>query len=205
MGLILVIKRRGILLMALFLIISCVTIPLVSYFSNDSYRTVTIQKGGVRIFFEYPNSYKDPANSLKENNRGEENQVILYHLYTSTPIQKVDMVFGIDIQTSGLLYPNAKNALENYLTRLKNSSYDNKFKLIERSSIDLSNVHGELAVFSVSYLPDSLLGDQLSEVRVIYLDYNNQIWNFGIEAHKELAEKAKIDFEHIIKSFKFLN
>jgi|WetSurMetagenome_2_1015567.scaffolds.fasta_scaffold118221_2 hypothetical protein len=185
-----------IILMTMLLSISCGC--------DNEYRKATVSKNGVRFSFDYPVSYKDSENSLISYEQ-EPYDVILYHNKSDSPKELDDIIFDISIEDRDPFSPDAKTGMDNLINNYKEANIGNKFILLSRLPIKIAGVQGEQAIFDAMHPPESPIGSDLSEMREVYFDYDGKIINIGIAAHVEVVEKAKADFEHILKTFKFLD
>jgi hypothetical protein len=109
---------------------------------------------------------------------------------------------------------NSKTELEDHITQLieifKTAS------VLERSRIRVSGVAADMFASRVDLysrrlpLPEASKGappgPNVFEIeRAAYFDHDGLIWKLSMIAPEEETEKAKIEFEHVIKTFKILD
>jgi hypothetical protein len=120
-------------------------------------------------------------------------------------------------------HPNAKAAVEALI-----SYWGESIKLLERSAVTVAGIPGEQIVYShkppmIMRAPLKLIlftispdwnarytrrNPQESELRItreVYFNYDGLIWNIQIDSDESVAEQAKADFEHLLKTFKILD
>ena len=169
--------------------------------SMEGYKKVTVSKSIASCSFEYPVSYEDPFGSLLEGD--PENSVLLLRPYADK--WYADIALSVIVENNGSLFTNAKDALDNLLYNYEHPYYDNKFILLERSSVEVSGVTGEIVIFSITMAPDYYLGPHSAVGRDVFFDHNGMIWNIHLYSHETIAEQAEADFEHILESFQILD
>lgn len=83
-------------------------------------------------------------------------------------------------------------------------------KLLDQSEITIDGVPADQIVFLANQ--DPFFGLRKIEKnklfflvqREVFFDYNGLIWEIGITSDSSTADVDKEDFEHVIKTFKFL-
>jgi len=114
--------------------------------------------------------------------------------------------------TSCVFY--AGSFLEAYIIDIKDSF--EVFQVLERSSVNISGISAEQVVYAYDEfsvrnpLPDAPLkgtpsGSSLIWVgRAIFFDHDGLVWFIRMKSIEEAAEKTKLDFEHLIETFRIL-
>ncbi len=106
-------------------------------------------------------------------------------------------------------FPGYLSYLEWDLGHAKQGQSDDEFKLVERSIITVDNVSGEKIIYQYVRHSDPLVVEETKQIPAIsyeaYFENNGLLWNIQVSAITERANQAKADFEHIIKTFKFLD
>ena len=80
------------------------------------------------------------------------------------------------------------------------------FQLLERRPVTISGVEGELSAFVEEWVVLAARDTpKLRYVRWAYFDYDGLVWEIEAEAEEELAEQVRVDFEHVLETFKILD
>lgn len=166
--------------------------------NNSRYKAVKVTKSGIRFSFEYSALYSDYASSLIN----DDDMVVLFHYLPDTTPQMADKHLRIETWITDSKFPNAAALLEAFLKEIPNVSEG--FKLIERSPIEVSGIKGELIIFTGRTEVVDLNTDNVKGWEV-YLDYKGQIVTLLVISNIIKADEAKVDFDHLVQSFKFLN
>jgi hypothetical protein len=201
-------------IMLLLLVIGCNGSPGV-------YKTVVVKSELCYYSFEYSGNYE------KDGPRTELDRTIPYTvLYLVAPAinetaevldrnsGKIETVVGkrspagftFDVYNP-VKYESAPQTSQERIERtiVGNQSWEN-FSLLERSSISVSGIKGEI----ITYLVDRLMpipvenGKKLEYVRAVYFDYDGLLWVIEVKCKEEISQQVKADFDHIIQSFKIL-
>lgn len=182
------------------LVVGIILVSTISFScGGEVYKKVNTNKHGVSFTFECPTTYIDTG--TLESDTDNVNQVILVRPFPEKQ-GLYDTELYIEIDDSGI-HNNAKSALEYYLYGYAANNPD--FKLLGRSTIKIDGIQGELAIHSMTFRQGTFMGPYLSIARDVYFDYGGQIWTIGLASHIEIEDQTKAEFDHIIKSFKFLD
>lgn len=106
-------------------------------------------------------------------------------------------------------YETAESYLDILIKSIQNSGITpegNKLSIIKHSSIYVAGISAEeilLSISSVLRVPLDPISPSLA--RRVFLSYNSKIWIIDLESSENITDQAQSDFDHIIKSFKFLN
>jgi len=171
----------------LFMVTSCKE-------ESRSYKEQRVEVDSVTFTFESPVDYDSQDFHMPENNiyivfarsspEGDHNEILL-HVDTIEPWPE---------------RPNAKSLLEFDLELDRNRS---DFRLLERSSTMVGTIRAEQVVFSYSTSAFEL---NLAVVeRRTYFDHGGLIYNLWVSTDQRVADTANADFEHLLKTFKFLD
>ena len=104
-----------------------------------------------------------------------------------------DTTFGFSVKTPTLERRNAKAAVDRTILGLGDSSL-----VYERGSITVDGLPAELLAYHDPRMPDHL------DVRDVFFDFDHRIWHIFIYSDTSGAEQARMDFDHILESFKIL-
>jgi hypothetical protein len=165
------------------------------------YKQTTANIRGVFISFKYPDSYKDQSGTLTKPLE-EPFGILLGIPYNSQygyPLENPILEIG-----SYKSYSNAKSELDDLLNGYKNLiNLKDRYQLIERYTTIVGGIKSESAAYWIIYVNDP--SEKPTFVRVVYLDHKKLIWTIKVSSYQDMEEQAKTEFDHIIKSFKFLN
>jgi hypothetical protein len=162
--------------------------------NNDSYRKVNVTRRGVKFSFEYPSSYQDPNYSLSDGYRLITIQLRRNKYSTDA---NPDTRFSIKVLPPLYRDDNAKTEMDKFLQDLQ-SNNNNKLEILNNSEIKIGGTPG----YKLSY---SAIEGTRQYFTVIYFDNKDLIWEIYIDAYPNVADMTKIEFDHIISSFQFLN
>jgi hypothetical protein len=179
-----------------FALIICIAVLVIGCMSG--YKGATVTKSGLRFLFEYPTSYSDYEYSL--NN--EDDMVILFRYLPNTKPQTADRVIRINTWITTTNQPNARAFLKDYLKDIPRLCEG--FKLIEQSPIKISGIYGEMIKYS-GRMEVAGLNTEYFQAWDAYLDYKGQIITIAVYSDNTVENEAKKDFDHLLKSFKFLD
>jgi hypothetical protein len=88
--------------------------------------------------------------------------------------------------------------MERLLQELDSSNPSNQIKIIESSKANIASIEGEILTYSATYGPrDHFL-------IYFFFDYKEFIWVLNVDAIGNISNQAKSEFDHIVKSFEFL-
>jgi hypothetical protein len=177
-----------IILMTTLLSISCGSI-------DNGYKKIITTKVGIRFSFECPSSYQDKNDTLRLNG-----SFLLNRVSDNSTWDNPDTTLYFFIYNPETYFPDAKSKIDELLKTEEISYPSANFKLLERSNINVAGIKGESLSYSVVY--------RVGVPRYfsyVYFDYKWLIWAFEIEALDPVSVQAKTEFDHIIKSFKFLD
>ena len=108
-------------------------------------------------------------------------------------VRRTDTVFGINIGWGSRGMWNAMEAVDGAISGLGDPDL-----VHERSSVTVAGTAGEQVVYHDPRQPSA------PEVRAVFFDYDGRIWEVYIYSETARAEAAKLDFAHIIQTFKIL-
>jgi len=109
---------------------------------------------------------------------------------------------------------DAGSFIEAYITRLKDSF--EVVQVLERSSVNISGISGEQVIYTyddfsrrMPLLDAPLEGEPAGPSliwidRAIFFDYNGLVWFIRMKSTEETSEQTKLDFEHLIETFRIL-
>lgn len=196
----------------------------------SEYRTFTNKNEIYNLSFKYPSSYNSKSGprvvkyafgeffdltlltpridkKLKvpnvENRTSKTYMVSVQPMAISIHVTKVD----VPNEPRGWQHPiNANSMLESIIAGVSGTSLYPHFEILERSSITVSSIQADRVRYRVDELlqPDS--SEPLFRIEdLVIFDYNGLIWRISSTCYEEFALQVKIDFEHVLKTFKILN
>jgi len=191
-------KRKTFLIYAIaFFILLCVVLFFSGCSDNSGYKKVTLIKAGIRFSFEYPSSY-----SVFKNDFQNGDPLIIPRYLPDSQKKEADREIRIETFIIDANYPNANALLNGFFDKLQGLWA--QFELLERSSVQVSGIDGEMIVFSGLSKTAFINLGQL-KCWEVYLDYKGQILTLAFYSKINVADGAEAEFEHFIESFKFLD
>jgi len=188
----------------LVLILSTIII-LFSGCTANEYKQITKTIKGINFSFEYPRSYIDTNDTLREDSQ-HKYAVILKRPSNNPTIDEFDTNFAIWIYDIPDNAPDANTLVQDLLQSRENLPSYHEYEFIEHSSVEVAGIQAELIVYSMKSLGvGEVLATYPSVYRDIYFDYEEHRVDIHISSFPELAEQVEKEFEHIINSFKFLD
>ena len=144
------------------------------------------------LSFEYPRDYrKEHTYTRSAPNAPVE---VSFERGGIFDCSSTDTTFGFSVGTPTLEWRNAKTAVNRRLSLLGNSSV-----VHERSSTTINGLPAEIIVYTYPEMRRNL-----TEAREVFFDFDNRIWNIFIYSDTSRAEQARMDFDHILETFKIL-
>ena len=143
--------------------------------------------------FEYPSGYR----KVMTDARSEPPAPLVVRFAKATGVfgcvRQTDTCFGVSI-----IWPSreARDALE-AVDRVI-SGLDDPNLVRERSSAAVAGI----PAVQVAYRDPRVL--DRPEMREVFFDYGGRIWNIFIYSETSRAEQAKLDFVHVVQTFKIL-
>jgi hypothetical protein len=169
--------------------------------TNIEYLKATATKLGINFSFEYPDSYIKFTPDVFEDTGGD-NSVSLLYLEPGSTKERADKQIQIIPLNPIASRPDAAVWTNEHIQYLV--EHDEEFELIERSSIEVAGIGGEMVVYK-----SSILGKYLNSPNLMccdaYIDYQGYIWKISVLAITELSDQVEPDFEHLIDTFEFLD
>jgi len=96
---------------------------------------------------------------------------------------------------------NPMNAVDRIDNIIRSCSRWENFELLERKSIEISVTKAEMVIYQV----DGFWGPKLLYRSDIAFDYGGKEWDIRLESDIALADVAKGDLEHVIRTFRVLD
>lgn len=169
--------------------------------SSVTHTAATVTISNVSLSFEFPAEYAKLEPDVYEGTGNSTMLVLLY--YDKRPDeQKVNreiVIVGLNPMPTRI---DATAWAEKNLEVLMQG--DAKFKLYERSPIQVSGINGVMTAYHTSILGSFLNSDDVM-YRDVYVDYQGKIWKIALLATEDVADEAGADFDRLISSFKFLD
>ena len=186
----------------------------------DGYRTLTIENDLVSYSLEYSTYYhhSGPSGDLE----WKIPFVAIMLVAPSKPVEMEVPTGKANIDTVSLSYAPAfinvdvsdrsgeserSRLASGFLDiQLKDRERDVEFELLERRSIMVAGVAGELVVFKDEWQMGLWAKDMpaVGYFRWVYFDYGGLVWEIKSMAEEGLAERVAADIDHIIETFRIL-
>jgi hypothetical protein len=189
--------------------------------SCGDYNQITIKNELGAYSFEYSSKYsKEVADDL-------EFDIPFTHLILDGPVKnetteiidpesgEIKTVTGrrgtssieVGISNYKVHYGESYDAAFRISKELEGAKKWDNFKLINRYSVLVSGIEGEI----IEYLIDKLMpipvedGNNLWYCLEVFFDYNGLVWSIKARGNQEIREELKADFDHIVETFKILD
>jgi len=169
--------------------------------TNIGYLKATATKLGINFTFEYPDSYIKLTPVAFEDTGGD-NSINLLYVEPGTSEGKADKQIQIIPLAPIKGRPNAVAWANEHITILEIN--DEEFELIERSTIEVAGISGEMIAYKCSILGNYMNSPNLI-IRDVYLDYQGYIWKISVLSITELGAQVEPDFDHLTDTFDFLD
>jgi len=192
-------RNKKIIFSRLTLVVTCGVALIISGCSCFSgYKRAVVNEIDISFSFDYPSSYKESGRTSDSFLT----EIVLERYTPDRNIHKIDGQASVTIWKS-LDYPNATAYLEFCLKTLQ--SQWGEFKLHERSTINVGGIDGEIIIYSGYFLTNVFTFDHI-KCQEVFFDYKGMIWNITLFSDADAQkDESESDFEHLIKSFKFLD
>lgn len=143
--------------------------------------------------FEYPRAYRRSGTYAKDDPVPP--IIVRFARATGTLgcVRRTDTVFAITIGLGFPGYTNATEAASRAISALGEGGV-----VREHSSVTVAGLTGDQVVYHDPRQPAA------PEVSAVYFDYGGRIWNIYIYSETTRADQARLDFEHVIQTFKIL-
>lgn len=96
-----------------------------------------------------------------------------------------------------------RNALDQLEYILEDESEEKSFQLVDRSTIEISGITAQQAVYYTSGLLP-FKGTPSRLIRAIYFDHNGYVWEMSYFSEASMEETVEEDFEYVLSTFKIL-
>ncbi len=189
------------LILAAIFLAGCTNTEPSTTTTNIGYLKATATKLGINFSFEYPDSYIKLTPDVFEDTGGD-NAISLLYVEPGTAEGKADKQIQIIPLAPIKGRPNAVAWTNEHITVLEMN--DEEFELIERSTIEVAGISGEMIAYKSSILGNYLNSPNLI-IRDVYLDYQGYIWKISVLAITELGAQVEPDFDHLTDTFDFLD
>lgn len=180
-------KNTGILILIIATILTGV-----SSCTTPQYRTYTLQHNGISFSFEYPSEYKKVSTYLQDSHGAPVTVRFarlggIFGLFTTYPRFVVDVSSPLSETET-----DPKKAADTAGSHTPDQQ-------LERATISIAGTTGELVAYAY---PDAKIVSSIT--REVFFSVNGVLWNIDIYSSAAKADIAKVDFEHIISTFKVL-
>lgn len=167
--------------------------------STNGYKTFTLKRGVGHFTFEYPANYEKllvyVSDSTNVNFGGP--------LLTEEEARTLLMVTVIEWDNG---VPDLEASVEREL--YYGSNFED-FKLLDRSSLHVADMQAEQIVFFYKrpiYEPRLIPRQPVPSISREVCFVNGRLdWSIRMRSHESMAEVDRLDFEHILQTFRILN
>jgi hypothetical protein len=209
----------GLVLITILFLNSCsqsntkVYAPLASS-EDDEFRTFVAQKGIPHFSFEYPSYYELVSYQPMPDYLGT--SVILCGPLVEEEKGNIKHI-EITIAKHSQYSKNAKAAVNERIDEYKSYvriGMGKDFELREKNRVVVAGAEGWEIVYSYTELPDPKYSFPDLEVRDeptpvvirdLYFDYQDMLWGICLYSDIATDEQARAEYEHMLRSFKFLD
>ncbi|OGO23026.1 MAG: hypothetical protein A2144_11675 [Chloroflexi bacterium RBG_16_50_9] len=183
---------------AKIVLVGTVMIVLLSTVTSCSgYRHYTFRNIISDSSFEYPASY-----TITSVNEGEL-QAGAWVLLTPKLRPEGSELILVAVKKTSNDFPDYFTSLDHALQGVQKEQYTRDFKLQDRSRVTIDKAQGEQIVYH--FLLENEIDGLKAIAYEVYFQKNDAIWTIWAHALAENAEQTKTDFEHLLKTFKFLD
>ena len=195
-------KRRqiisGVVLMGLTLLILAATLTT----SCSVYRHYTFENLVANCKFEYPNSYQ-----ISSVNEGEHMAGAWVILVPKSNPEGGELIL-ILAKNSSEDIPDYRITLERALQGVQKGQNEGEFNLDDRSKLIIDNTEGEQIIYHFVLQDNPVSPGKFEPFPAVafevYFQKDNVIWSIWAYASTEKVEQTKINFNHLVESFKFV-
>ncbi len=188
----------------LLLVALTVTAPVVSGCDTSEYHTFSFThttgtdssysvRETVAFSFAYPSGYRKVMTYAKSNRAAPVAVRFARATGSFGRVRQTDTVFAVNIEWPGREWRDAKEAVDRAISGL-----DSLELVRERSAATVAGIPAEQVAYHDPRMPET------PEAREVFFDHDGRIWNILIYSETIGAEQAKLDFEHIVQTFKIL-
>jgi hypothetical protein len=190
-------------------------------FSNSGFKSVTIENELCHYSLEYPAYYdKDIRDNFDFDvpytaltlDAPTISEVIEVPDPSSGEIKTVTgytspAVIYVIVSDSKEYWGESYSATDKLEGVLEDEAKWENFELLERASMTVFGIEGEM----VAYLVDKLMpipredGQRLEYNRAVYFEYDGLIWLIEAKCNQEIMDQVRADFEHIVETFTILD
>lgn len=168
---------------------------------TKGYKVFNGQKEGFRIRFEYSENWRKAAIRIND----PESKAIALRLSIVSLRSVVTLTSNVN-RANGGEFIDSKGYIDD---DFREYSQQPEFKLIERKNTVLGSVVCEEIIYSYRFIFFDTHGmgdiDRIEFMRTIAADYKGRIYSIDLYSTPPEYENIKNDFEHLVRSFKFLN
>ena len=192
------------LVLALFSSVSCNNL-------GKGYRKFVMNKGTAHFSFEYPVSFEEPITDVAKHGYWPSYITLLVSRKIPKGAEGA-AEFGVMVSETSNEYPDAQAELNQFIGIIQSpnsNAIDSDYydtALLERTTIIVDGINGEMIVWSCKWWPNYYVGPAKDAImKDIYFDHGGLIWNIEFYSHLDKADQSKIDLDHILQTFKILN
>ena len=172
----------------------------------NSYKTFTLDEGTIHFSLEYRTYYK-----VKEVKPGADTgdivKDIMYLTLISPRVKATRDHTYIDVITAkpNELVPDAKTGIER---AERNASSWADYKLLDKYELTIDGVKAYRIDYQMRNIVPAIAGVSnipfIEVTREVNFDANGFVWMIQMRSDSSTAEDDKVDFEHIIQTFRIL-
>ncbi len=164
-----------------------------------------VRSAAANFSFGYPPTYLKPyVQNLTEHSTSA--SVNFAH---SEEGRSADAFIFIDVTKANDYYRDYRSLMEDNLIWAQEGQEEDRFKIEERSPVTVDGAQGEVVVFRYITFELADVGTELGGRPAIsyeaYFQGNGLLWSIIVQSIASRADEARADFEHVMRSFRFLD
>jgi hypothetical protein len=167
--------------------------------NTPGYKLFEGKKNGFRISFEYPDSWGRVSLATSGN----------YNYMPLLPPDSSVIIDSVTNKNKGGDYIDASDLIQSKLDSKSRQTY---LKILSRNKIQVGQGEGEEVTFSYIFPgqdpqkpPVYARAGEVVIFRLLDVNYKDHIYDINVVAAEDKYESAKVDFEHLIRTFRFLD
>lgn len=171
---------------------------------DTGYKEVTVTKGSITFSFDYPDTLWDSSNTTQNSFIYE--WIFLSDSADDNQIGKIQYKKALVIRIWDITneFFNAETVIDQTIEVLTTGNYPfEQVELLKRTNTMISGISGEMVHYNAVF-PENANNNHLMSCHKLAFIYRDYIWAIDYNAYIELENEASAEFEHIVKSFQFL-
>lgn len=174
---------------------------------KNPYKTYVQDKGVIRFSLEYPSNYViDSIKPAQENGTISDREV---YLSFKGPVDRNENDYAHILLSAGppdeRFFANAKDSI---IRAKRNASSWADYKLLNESEISIDGVKAYRIDYQIRSVVYAIAGiskePALAVYRDVRFDAKGFVWMIQVSSGSSTAEADKLDFEHVLQTFKII-